>query len=154
MAFSVQELSDRLEINDLLVRYTQAIDQKDWNLLDTCFTQDADVDYTSAGGIAGRYPEVRKWLEMALAPFQTTVHYVANSRVELDGDRARSRTAVHNPMVFQNPDGSPHQFNVGAYYVDELVRTPEGWRICKRTEEQAFMEGSLPQALQIPGAEG
>ena len=105
MPLSLQEISDRLEIQDLLVRYTQAIDQKDWGLLDTCFTPDAQVDYTQTGGIQGAYPEVRKWLEMALAPFPTTVHYVTNSRVELEGDRARARTAVFNPMVFRNPDG-------------------------------------------------
>lgn len=151
MALSLQQISDRIEINDLLIRYTRAIDQKDWNLLDTCFLPDAQVDYVSSGGIAGKYPEVRKWLEMALAAFPTTVHYVTNSSVDLKGDRAAARTAVYNPMVFHNPDGSPHIFNVGAYYVDELVRTPEGWRIAKRTEEQAFLDGSLPGALQIPG---
>jgi 3-phenylpropionate/cinnamic acid dioxygenase small subunit len=150
MPLSLQEISDRLEIQDLLVRYTQAIDQKDWGLLDTCFTPDAQVDYTQTGGIQGAYPEVRKWLEMALAPFPTTVHYVTNSRVELEGDRARARTAVFNPMVFRNPDGSPHIFRVGAYYVDELVRTRDGWRIRRRVEEQAFLDGSLPEALRVP----
>jgi len=150
MALSLQEISDRIEIQDLLTRYTRAIDQKDWNLLDRVFTPDAELDYRSAGGIQGSYPEVRKWLETALAVFPTTVHYITNSEIQIDGDRATGRTAVFNPMIFQNPDGSPHQFNVGAYYVDQLVRTPEGWRIAKRTEEQAFMEGTLPEALQIP----
>ena len=150
MPLSLQEISDRIEIQDLLVRYTRAIDEKDWALLDRVFTPDAELDYTSAGGIKGSYPEVRKWLETALSVFPTTVHYVTNSEIHLEGDTAKGRTAVFNPMVFRNPDGSPHQFNVGAYYVDELVRTDEGWRIRRRTEEQAFMEGTLPEALQIP----
>ena len=55
-------------VDDLLVRYAAAIDGKDWKLLDTCFLPDAHVDYTATGGIKGAYPEVRKWLEMALAP--------------------------------------------------------------------------------------
>ena len=147
---SLQELSDRLEIQDLLTRYTVAIDTKDWKLLDTCFTPDAHVDYTATGGTKGAYPEVRAWLEKALAPFPMTVHYISNTTVELDGDRARTRTYVLNPMGFPNPDGSLHMFTVGAYYNDELVRTPEGWRIARRVEEHAFLEGSLPKALQIP----
>ena len=150
MALSLQEVSDRIEIQDLLVRYTKAIDEKDWELLDRCFTPDAEVDYTSSGGIAGSYPEAREWLAKALAPFPMTVHYITNSEVNLDGDRATARTAVLNPMGFANPDGSLHQFTVGAYYVDELVRTAEGWRIRSRREDQAFMEGTLPEALQIP----
>jgi len=147
---SIRELSDRLAINDLLIRYTRAIDTKDWNLLDTCFTPDADVDYTATGGIAGKYPEVRAWLAKALAPFPITVHYITNSVVKLAGDRATARTLVFNPMFFGNPDGSLHDFTVGATYVDELVWTADGWRIAKRSEEAGYMQGSLPKALQIP----
>jgi 3-phenylpropionate/cinnamic acid dioxygenase small subunit len=143
--------SDRIEINDLLIRYTKAIDQKDWKLLDTVFTPDAEVDYVSSGGIKGSYKEARAWLEKALAPFPITVHYVTNSEVTLSGDHASARTAVYNPMFFANPDGSLHHFAVGAYYVDELVRTAAGWRIAKRREDQAFLEGALPKALAIPG---
>jgi 3-phenylpropionate/cinnamic acid dioxygenase small subunit len=147
---TLREISDRIQIHDLLVRYTVAIDTKDWALLDTCFTPDARLDYTSAGGVKGPYPEVRRWLEQALAPFPTTVHYVTNSVVTLEGDAARARTAVLNPMVFANPDGSRHLFTVGATYVDRLAWTPDGWRIAERIEEQAFLDGTLPEALRIP----
>ena len=41
MTLSLQQISDRIEINDLLIRYTRAIDQKDWELLDT-----VSVSYT------------------------------------------------------------------------------------------------------------
>ncbi len=147
---SLQQISDRIEIDDLLTRYTVAIDTKDWKLLDSCFTPDAHVDYTSSGGTQGAYPEVRAWLEKALAAFPMTMHFISNSTVTLDGDGARSRTYVLNPMGFPNPDGSLHIFTVGAYYVDRLVRTDEGWRISERIEEQGFLEGTLPEALQIP----
>lgn len=146
----IRELSDRLAINDLLIRYTRAIDTKDWNLLDTCFVPDADVDYTATGGIAGKYPEVRAWLAKALSPFPITAHYITNSIVVLDGDRATARTLVFNPMFFANPDGSLHDFTVGATYVDELVWTADGWRIARRSEEAGYMQGQLPKALQIP----
>ncbi|MDJ0785872.1 MAG: nuclear transport factor 2 family protein [Myxococcota bacterium] len=150
MALSIQEISDRIEIGDLLTRYTVAIDTKDWGLLDTCFVPDAKLDYTQTGGIEGEYPVVREWLEKALSVFPVTVHYISNSTVELDGDAASARTYVINPMGFQNPDGSMHMFTVGGYYVDKLVRTEDGWRIRERLEESAFMDGTLPEALQIP----
>jgi hypothetical protein len=146
-SLSNQEISDRIQIQDLLTRYTVAIDTKDWSLLDTCFTPDAEVDYTSTGGIKGAYPEVRKWLEQALSIFPMTVHFISNSTVTLEGDRATARTYVLNPMGFKNPDGSLHLFTVGGYYNDRLVRTKDGWRIAARSEEQAFMQGTLPEAL-------
>ena len=147
---SVREISDRLAINALLTRYSVAIDTKDWKLLDTCFTPDAYVDYTQSGGTKGSYPEVRKWLEQALAPFPMTQHFISNTTLELRGDSATARTYVINPMGFANPDGSLHIFTVGAYYNDKLTYTEQGWRIAERIEEQAYMEGSLPEALQIP----
>jgi len=150
MTLTPQQLSDRIEIQDLLVRYTRAIDGKDWKLLDTCFTPDAHVDYTSSGGVQGAYPEVRAWLEKALALFPVTVHALSNSHVELDGDRARSRTLVTNPMAMDRGQGVQYAFTVHAAYNDDLVRTPQGWRIARRVEETLLMEGALPEGLQVP----
>ena len=150
MPLSTQELSDRIEIGDLLTRYTRAIDTRDYTLLDTCFLPDAAVDYTSSGGISGKYPEVRAWLEKALAPFSQMVHFIGNSTVELNGDEARSRTYVVNPMTLPLDGGKAHTFTVWAHYVDRLVRTADGWRIAERVEEQVLVEGGFPEGLEIP----
>jgi 3-phenylpropionate/cinnamic acid dioxygenase small subunit len=78
-----QELLDRREIDDLLIRYATAVDTKDWDLWETCFTEDAFVDYESAGGIKGKRPEVRSWLEKTLVMFPMTQHVVSNRVVEI-----------------------------------------------------------------------
>ena len=152
MTLSLQEISDRIEINDLLIRYTRAIDEKDWDLLDRVFTPDARLDYVSSGGIAGPFSKVKAWLSKALAPFPETLHLIGNSEVQLSGDAATARTAVYNPMFFARADGGRHHFAVGAYYDDELVRTAEGWRIARRVETHAFTEGEHPAELAIPDA--
>ena len=149
--YSPRELADRIHIQDLLTRYTVAIDQKDYDLLDSVFTPESVVDYTTSGGVCGKYPEVKDWLERALAPFQMTQHLIANSVVQLDGDRATSRTMFYNPMGSAKPEGGLHLFFIGGYYNDDLVRTPDGWRVAKRVEEQSWMEGSLPEGHVIPG---
>jgi len=140
---TLQDVSDRLQIKDLLTRYALAIDTKDWALLDTCFVVDAELDYTSTGGEKGSYSELRKWLKKVLAPFAVTVHFLGNTSVELDGDRARARTYLWNPMGLQKADGDLHWFTVSAHYVDELVRTDDGWRIQRRVQERAAIIGAL-----------
>ena len=65
----LQELSDRTEINDVLVRYTRAIDTGDWDRLDTVFTPDAQIDYTESGGMAAGFAEVKPWLAEVLPAF-------------------------------------------------------------------------------------
>jgi hypothetical protein len=47
-------------------------------------------------------------------------------------------------MCIRDAEGKQTIFTVYAYYEDELVRTPEGWRIAKRYERQALLDGSLP----------
>jgi 3-phenylpropionate/cinnamic acid dioxygenase small subunit len=141
---TLQALSDRMEIQDLLTRYALAIDSKDWALLDTCFAQGAQIDYTSTGGEKGPYSELRRWLEKVLAPFAVTMHFLGNTTVELDGDRARTRTYLWNPMGFRKADGELHWFTVSAHYVDELVRTDHGWRIQQRVQERGVIIGALP----------
>lgn len=147
---SLEEISDRIQINDLLIRYTVAIDTKDWALLDTCFTPDAVCDYRASGGIEGPYTEVREWLSRALAPFAMTQHLIGNTTVTIEGDSAKCRTMVYNPMGLPNGKGGLNIFTVGAYYNDRLRCTNEGWRIAERREDLAFINGSLPENFEIP----
>ena len=53
MTMSLQEISDRLEIQDLLVAYSHAIDTRNWDALDDVFTPDAFIDYSDFGGGSG-----------------------------------------------------------------------------------------------------
>ena len=46
MTLSLQEISDRLELQDLVVQYSTSVDRKDWDLYESLFTPDAIIDYT------------------------------------------------------------------------------------------------------------
>ena len=99
MTLSPQELSDRLEIQDLLVDYSHAIDTRDWDALDRIFTPDAFIDYSVFGGSAGDLATTKQFLATALVDFPSFQHMVATSKVTVDGDTAVGRTICHNPMV-------------------------------------------------------
>ncbi len=134
---TLQTIADRIEIDDLLTRYATALDAKDWELFATCFTPDAFIDYTGAGGIKGTFAEVRDWLAQVMAGFPMTQHLVTNRAVDLTGDTATSRCCLFNPMGVQDGDGLA-VFLEGGYYRDKLVRTPDGWRIAERIEEPTY----------------
>lgn len=137
---SLEEISDRFEIQQLVIDYSNAIDQKQFDDLDRVFTPDAYIDYRVAGGIDGKFPEVKAWLKEVLPNFPAYYHMLGNFDVRIDGDTASSRTICFNPMVFPaNPDSEEKQILfVGIWYVDEFVRTAEGWRMSKRVEEKCF----------------
>jgi hypothetical protein len=129
-------LTDRLEIDDLGTRYATAVDSKDWDLYRTCFTADAFIDYTAAGGISGGVDEITAWLDKALGGFTHTIHYVTNRAVVLDGDAATGRLAYYNPMGL----GEDKLLIAAGYYNDKYARTDDGWRITERIEELTWMK--------------
>jgi hypothetical protein len=133
---SQQEISDRVEIQQLMVDYSSAIDQKRFDDLDRVFTPDAYIDYRVTGGIDGGFPEVKAWLKEVLPTFPAYYHMLGNVDVRISGDTASSRTICFNPMVF-NAEQKQILF-VGIWYVDEFARTADGWRMTKRVEEKCF----------------
>jgi 3-phenylpropionate/cinnamic acid dioxygenase small subunit len=153
---SLQEMSDRLEIQDLFARYSFAIDDRDYDALDEVFTPDAMIDYTETGGAKGTVGQIKRWLPLAMERFPKFQHMVATTQLRLDGDRARSRTILFNPMVFRGADGGDQIFFIGLWYRDELVRTPAGWRISSRYEEMGYAH-NVPEGMEpipeIPPAE-
>ena len=136
---SLAEISDRLEIQQLLVDYSTAIDQRRFDDLDKVFTPDAYIDYRALGGIDGRYPEVKKWLSEVLPNFPVYAHMLGNFSVR---DRRRHRVVAGDLL---QPDGaSPATKDqvlfCGLWYDDEFVRTPEGWRMTRRVETKIFQK--------------
>ncbi|MDG3011504.1 nuclear transport factor 2 family protein [Rhodococcus sp. D2-41] len=139
---SLQEISDRMEIEDLLVDYCHAIDTRDWSALDAIFTSDAVIDYTATGGIAAKPSEIKEFLATALSGFAGFQHMIGASRIRIDGDSATARTICHNPMVLDSGSGQKRVMFVGLWYVDDLVRTEAGWRITHRREELSFFHNA------------
>ena len=139
---SLQEMSDRLEIQDLLASYCEAIDRRDWDALDDIFTDDAIIVYPAAGGARGNLTETKAYLERALKQFSGMQHMLCLPVIKITGDTATSRTIAFNPMVVER-DGQPDTFFVGIWYCDELTRTENGWRIHHRREELSYFH-NLP----------
>lgn len=142
----LQEISDRIEIQDLFARYCHAIDERDWDALDHVFTEDARIDYSETGGAKGTFAEIKAWLPKALERFPMFQHMVATTRLTLDGDQATSRTILFNPMVHRGDDGADQVFFIGLWYRDVLVRTAAGWRIAERYEELGWTHNVPPMA--------
>jgi hypothetical protein len=137
---TLEELSDRLEIQDLITAYSYAIDFHRFDDLDEICTADATLDFTATGGVAGPLPEIKQWLTSVLAAhFAGHQHLVATSEVKLDGDTAQARTLCHNPMWFADPAAPP--LFVGLWYHDTFARTADGWRMTSRVQQKGYLHG-------------
>ncbi len=144
-------LVDRIEMDDLLTRYASAIDNLDWDLLDTVFNDDSYLDYRSAGGVEGNYPEVRGWLAEVLPIFDVTQHLVVNREFRGVADGVQAKSCFLNVNRLE-VEGEPWLFTVGGRYHDQLVNTVSGWRIARRMELTLWWDNPMPGLPKTPPA--
>lgn len=140
----LQELIDRAEITDAITRYTLAVDEGEFDRLDTVFTPDAHIDYTESGGVADSFPVVKAWLAEALPGFSAhRIHLVG--QVAIDFAASRDEAAVtayfHNPMRVADGRGGERVVEVGGRYQHTFVRTDAGWRSRKLHEKVVWTRG-------------
>ncbi len=138
---SHQEMSDRFEIQDLVYRYAELIDGKQFEQLRDIFTVDAHVDYSAMGGGVGNLEETIQFLQASLTTklFPNTQHLNANVQITVDGDSATGRVMCFNPMEMSLPGGKTQTFFLGLWYLDEYRRTDHGWRISRREEVKSWV---------------
>ncbi len=147
---SLQEISDRLEIQDLVWRYSEIIDTKTFDALrDDVFTADAFIDYSAFGGSKGDLESTITFLKKAMKIFPAYQHLNANIQIKLGeggGDGEPTATATGRVMCFNPQELKPregedegHLFICGLWYVDEYVRTEVGWRMKTRLEEKSYV---------------
>ena len=135
---SQQQISDRFELQDLVTRYCHIIDGGNYDELKSIFADDAHIDYTAMGGIAGSRSEIIEFLKQVMPRFSAAQHMISNYLFDFSeaGDSATGRIMCLNSM---QPAGEEQgMFFLGLWYVDEYIRTEAGWRISTRSEEKSW----------------
>ena len=125
---AVAALLDRREIEDALLRYCRGIDRLDLELVRSCYHADAT---DSHGGFSGTRDEFVAWVEKLLARFESTMHFVGNSLIEVEGDAAVAETVA---IAFHRSRESKPSLNliIGVRYVDRFEKRAGAWRIARR----------------------
>jgi hypothetical protein len=152
MTLSLQEISDRMEIQDLLVDYSYALETHHPDVLDDVFTDDARIDYSAMHGSVGDLASAKQFLAAASPNFGRSQLMVATSKITIDGDTATGRTICHHPTVINRAEGKTDVFFCGLWYHDVFVRTDKGWRIKERVTERCYYQ-NLPPDFAFLGDE-
>lgn len=135
----LRRLLDTQAIVDLTIAYGWLLDHGPRQDLDQVFTQDAVAIYGGDrfDGLAAIIDKV----ESALGKLTISQHIVSNQQVEIDGDTARCRCYLHAQHTLRGTPGGDN-FIIAGRYLDELVRTDDGWRITHRVLEMDWTEGN------------
>jgi hypothetical protein len=145
-AASSQQFVDEAEIQKLTVNYAKATDALGTGdaaqvaagreLYRRTFTADAQVKAGESPTLTG--PDAwADYVMEALSRYTTTQHLVGSIDVQLDPPQGASESSTGKMTSYLH---ATHESEPGGNlwivlgtYVDEVVRTPEGWRISRRT---------------------
>ena len=117
------DTADRLELHELPGRYGDAIDDRDWDRLDTIFTQDAVFDLTDLGGPRCEgLAAIKKFMDEFDGHPKTHLMMNVYANETAEGAELRFRIIA----LF-----SGGKVGTGSYY-DDVVKTPDGWRVKDR----------------------
>lgn len=147
----LQELLDRQDILDCLIRFSRGMDRFDRAVFLSAFHDDAII---AAGPFVGSPAACWDWaMPMHRAAQVLHHHALLNHSVDIDGDEAHAET--YYQFTARN---HPHEagagetvMQAGGRYIDRLERRAGQWRIALRTN---VIEWScLSPALPLPFGE-
>jgi hypothetical protein len=143
-----QEISDRIEIQDVLVRYCYAVDDRNWEDYRKSFTVDAVIDDTKTGGIKSNVENHITYMKRALTKILLSQHTISTILIEISGDTAVVRTHCSCPMKVELDNGNSQIFFQGLWYYDKLIRTTGGWKIKDRYED-GYWSYNVPKGFKF-----
>lgn len=120
-------LEDKEAIRELFSEYCFRMDEFRFAELGALFTADGEwiAPYARARGPA----EIAALMAHNIPPEPRRKHFIMNSLIRLEGDRATARTSY---LVVLQAAGADLVPSVAGTYEDALVRTPDGWRFRER----------------------
>lgn len=132
-----------------IYRYSLAMDQKRWEVMDEVFTEDVTAAMGDHIEMVGRTTLVDS-IAAAIDCCSATHHMNSNILAEVDGDMAEVTWRVR--AWHQSKDAADCILEVVGYYDASFIRTPDGWRAC-RWAEQTVPVGPEPPDFFAGAAE-
>jgi ketosteroid isomerase-like protein len=153
----VQQLQDQQDIREVVIRYGEYLDARDYAGYTSLFTKDGV--WTGGFGSATGPAAIQEMLEKNLGKPEpgfinkSNFHLMTTAVVNVDGDTAKVRSRY---MFFMaSPDNKPVPSLAGRY-VDEFVRENGMWKIKKRITNGVipYRDGTLPPPPPPPQLKG
>jgi hypothetical protein len=120
----LQDLVDRQEILDCVLRYARGVDRRDYDLVLSAFHEDAIEKH---GPFYGHPREFVDWIREFTAGRDSSHHMIGNHLVEIDGDVAHAETYFRSGRL----KGNVACLSEGRF-ISRFERRDGVWRIARR----------------------
>ena len=134
---ALQSLLDRQAIEEVLYKYSSAVDSFDNAGVRSTLADDIWAHY-GIGEPVDERRRTRQWISEATSTVIWQHHLLNIYPVDIDGDSAKAISYLTSYQVFkENPDGA---IILVARYHDELKRTAGEWKLSRRIMEVLWGE--------------
>jgi hypothetical protein len=139
---SLRALQDRIDVEEVLYKYSSSVDSFDKEGVRSCLADDLWAKYGNGEPVTDA-DTLANWIAEATASCIWQHHLLNVYHVTIDGEQASTVSYLTSYQVFEEDPKAA--IILVARYHDELKRTPDGWRISKRIMELLWGE-SKPDA--------
>ncbi len=129
---------DRLDIIDMMNKYGLAVDAKDYELLDSLFSEDIEArlifDPTFFGGedvIINGKKDYLAYIKEAGSLYRTSQHLIGNPLITIENELIKVRTNL-NARGYYNDDAD-HSVTLWGYYETYMKKEDNIWKIVKHS---------------------
>ena len=124
----MSEAADRRQLQDVMLSYAAAVDDRDMARYRACFAEDAEIVGFGEETVTGADAWTAS-VESQLDAFSSTQHLMSPQLASVTGDTASARTDVQALHVLK--DGNGAMFTLWATYLTDFVRNDDGWKISR-----------------------
>jgi len=135
----IMNFEERLQIQEVIARFANSFDVKDWDGLQACFTESLYTDYSDLRGTPPETLAASEYVRLRRESLDhlKLQHLVSNYEIDFTGsDTAACRASM---VVWRAADGE--EFTSHCFYTFQLVKQNGGWRINGITQKVLWNEG-------------
>ena len=133
-------MEDRIKIQELIAHFANSFDMKDWDGLQSCFTETFYSDYSDLRGTPPETISVKEYVRLrreSLEPLKIQ-HLVSNYEIKfLESTIATCRASM---VVWRKTD--KEDFITHCVYIFQLVEQDAVWKISRITQKVLWNEGT------------
>lgn len=133
-------IEDRFKIQEVIARFANSFDIKDWNGLEACFTESLFTDYSD---LRGTPPQNISAHEYAVSRRESLDHLKLHhlvSNYEINFTDASTATCLASMMVWRQSD--EEEFASHCFYTFQLTKLGLDWKISGITQKVLWNEGT------------
>jgi ketosteroid isomerase-like protein len=124
----MSEADDRRQLQDVMLSYAAAVDDRDMARYRACFVEEAEIVGFGEETVTGADAWTTS-VESQLDAFSSTQHLMSPQLASITGDTASARTDVQALHVLKDSNGA--MFTLWATYLTDFVRKDDGWKISR-----------------------